>query len=36
MTFLAVSGTAALNCGQDRDKFLAPHLQVVQTRAQTI
>ena len=34
-TFLTVGGTAALNYGQDRDVFLAPHLQV-QTHAQTI
>jgi hypothetical protein len=26
----------ALNHGQDRDAFLAPHLQTVQTHAQTI
>ena len=35
-TFLTAGGTAALNFGQDRDAFLAPHLQVVQTHAQTI
>src|SRR5580693_8513992 len=35
-TFLTAGGTAALNYGQDRDAFLAPHLQVVQTHAQTI
>ncbi len=29
-------GTAALNYGQDRDAFLAPHLQAVQTHAQLI
>jgi FMN-dependent NADH-azoreductase len=29
-------GTAALNDGQDRDAFLAPHLQAVQTHAQAI
>ncbi len=33
-TFLTAGGTAALNQGQDRDAFLAPHLQVVQTQAQ--
>ncbi len=30
-TFLTTGGTAALNQGQDRDTFLAPHLQTVQT-----
>ena len=35
-TFLTAGGTAALNSGQDRDAFLAPHLQAVQTHAQTI
>jgi hypothetical protein len=35
-TFLAAGGTAALNYGQDRDAFLAPHLQTVQTHAQAI
>ncbi len=35
-TFLTAGGTAALNYGQDRDAFLAPHLQTVQTRAQAI
>jgi len=34
--FLTAGGTAALNYGQDRDAFLAPHLQAVQTHAQTI
>lgn len=34
-TFLTAGGTAALNQGQDRDAFLAPHLQAVQTQAQT-
>jgi FMN-dependent NADH-azoreductase len=34
-TFLTTGGTAALNNGQDRDAFLAPHLQAVQTQAQT-
>jgi FMN-dependent NADH-azoreductase len=29
-TFLTAGGTAALNYGQDRDVFLAPHLQAVQ------
>jgi FMN-dependent NADH-azoreductase len=35
-TFLTAGGTAALNQGQDRDAFLAPHLQVVQSHAQAI
>src|SRR5580700_9205810 len=35
-TFLTTGGTAALNYGQDRDAFLAPHLQAVQTHAQTL
>jgi FMN-dependent NADH-azoreductase len=35
-TFLTAGGTAALNQGQDRDAFLAPHLQAVQTRAQSV
>jgi FMN-dependent NADH-azoreductase len=34
-TFLTAGGTMALNHGQDRDAFLAPHLQAVQTQAQT-
>ena len=34
-TFLTAGGTMALNHGQDRAKFLAPHLQTVQTHAQT-
>jgi len=33
--FLTAGGTAALNQGRDRDAFLAPHLQAVQTHAQT-
>jgi FMN-dependent NADH-azoreductase len=33
-TFLTTGGTAALNYGQDRDAFLAPHLQAVQLHAQ--
>ena len=32
-TFLTTGGTAALNYGQDRDAFLAPHLQAVQSHA---
>jgi len=35
-SFLTAGGTAALNYGQDRDAFLAPHLEAVQTHAQTI
>ena len=35
-TFLTTGGTAALNSGQDRDAFLAPHLETVQTHAQMI
>ena len=35
-TFLTAGGTMALNHGQDRDAFLAPHLQAVQTHVQTI
>ena len=35
-TFLTAGGTAALNQGLDRDAFLAPHLQVVQSHAQVI
>lgn len=32
-TFLTAGGTMALNHGKDRDAFLAPHLQAVQTHA---
>ncbi len=35
-TFLTTGGTAALNYGQDRDVFLSPHLQAVQSHAQAI
>jgi FMN-dependent NADH-azoreductase len=35
-TFLTAGGTAALNQGLDRDAFLTPHLQVVQSHAQAI
>lgn len=35
-TFLTAGGTMALNHGQDRDAFLAPHLQAVQMHAQSI
>ncbi|HEY2460572.1 MAG TPA: NAD(P)H-dependent oxidoreductase [Candidatus Acidoferrum sp.] len=35
-TFLTAGGTMALNHGQDRDAFLAPHLRAVQAHAQTI
>jgi FMN-dependent NADH-azoreductase len=34
-TFLTAGGTSALNQGHDRNAFLAPHLQAVQTHAQT-
>jgi FMN-dependent NADH-azoreductase len=33
VTFLTAGGTMALNHGHDRDAFLAPHLQAVQTQA---
>jgi FMN-dependent NADH-azoreductase len=36
VTFLTAGGTMALNHGQDRDAFLAPHLQVVQTHARSL
>jgi FMN-dependent NADH-azoreductase len=36
VTFLTVGGTMALNHGQDRDAFLAPHLQAVQTHARSL
>ena len=36
VTFLTASGTMALNHGQDRDAFLAPHLQAVQTQARSL
>jgi len=36
VTFLTTGGTMALNHGQNRDAFLAPHLQAVQTHAQAI
>jgi FMN-dependent NADH-azoreductase len=35
-TFLTAGGTATLSHGKDRDAFLAPHLQAVQTHAQAI
>ncbi len=35
VTFLTAGGTAALNHGQDRDAFLAQHLQAVRAQAQT-
>jgi FMN-dependent NADH-azoreductase len=35
-TFLTAGGTMALNQGKDRDAFLAPHLQAVQTQAQIL
>ena len=34
-TFLTAGGTKALNYGQDRTAFLAPHVQAVQTHVQT-
>jgi FMN-dependent NADH-azoreductase len=34
-TFLTAGGTMALNHGQDRDTFLAPHLQAVTAHAQS-
>jgi FMN-dependent NADH-azoreductase len=34
-TFLTAGGTSVLNQGHDRHAFLAPHLQAVQTHAQT-
>jgi FMN-dependent NADH-azoreductase len=34
-TFLTAGGTSVLNQGHDRTAFLAPHLQTVQTHAQT-
>ena len=36
VNFLTTGGTMALNHGQNRDAFLAPHLQAVQTHAQAI
>jgi FMN-dependent NADH-azoreductase len=36
VTFLTTGGTMALNHGQDRDAFLAPHIHTVQTHAQAI
>src|SRR3984957_4566251 len=36
VTFLTAGGTMALNHGQDRDAFLAPHLQAVQTHARNL
>ena len=34
--FLTAGGTAALNYGQDREAFLAPHLEAVQTQAHAV
>jgi len=34
-TFLTAGGTSVLNQGHDRNAFLAPHLQAVQTHART-
>jgi FMN-dependent NADH-azoreductase len=36
VTFLTTGGTMALNHGQDRDAFLAPHLQAVETQARSL
>jgi FMN-dependent NADH-azoreductase len=36
VTFLTAGGTMALHHGQDRDAFLAPHIQAVQAYAQAI
>jgi FMN-dependent NADH-azoreductase len=36
VTFLTAGGTSVLNQGQDRNAFLAPHLQAVQTHVQTL
>ena len=33
--FLTAGGTSALNQGENREAFLAPHLQAVQTHVQT-
>lgn len=35
-TFVTAGGTSALNYGGDRDAFLAPHLEAVQSHAQGI
>jgi FMN-dependent NADH-azoreductase len=35
-TFLTAGGTKALNQGHDRDAFLAPHIQAVQTQARSL
>jgi FMN-dependent NADH-azoreductase len=34
--FLTAGGTMALTYGQDRESFLAPHVQAVQTHAQAL
>jgi FMN-dependent NADH-azoreductase len=36
VTFLTAGGTMALDHGQDRDAFLAPHLQAVQAHARSL
>lgn len=36
VTFLTAGGTMALNHGHDREAFLAPHRQAVQTHAQAV
>jgi FMN-dependent NADH-azoreductase len=35
-TFLTTGGTVALNYGQDREAFLAPHIEAVQTQAHAV
>ena len=35
-TFLTAGGTKVLSQGQDRDAFLTPYLQAVQTHAQSL
>jgi FMN-dependent NADH-azoreductase len=35
VTFITAGGTAALNFGQDREKFLAPHIEAVHAHALT-
>jgi FMN-dependent NADH-azoreductase len=35
-TFLTAGGTMALHHGQDREAFLAPHLQAVQTHVNAV
>jgi FMN-dependent NADH-azoreductase len=35
VTFITAGGTSALNFGQDRETFLAPHLEAVHAHAMT-